>query len=131
MKATTAQFQRFLKSLVEMLKRENRYTWTLVFSFLFCLLTLGLPLWKILPSATLKPFIPLHYNVLFGIDRFGAWWQIFWIPAVCLLSMIVNVCLAALLYQKEKLLSTLLIVGLLFVHLVLFCSMTLIILVNL
>lgn len=131
MKASVAQFQRFIKSLLEMMKREKRYVWTLVSSVVLFLLTLALPLWRIVPMASSKPFIPLHYNVLFGIDRFGAWYQIFWIPAFCFVVLIANLLLAALIYHKEKLMSTLLMIGSLTVQLILLCSMVLIVLVNL
>ena len=131
MRASKAQFKRFFKSFVEMMKREKRYTWILIVSVLFLLLTLALPLWKIYPDAFLNPFIPLHYNVLFGIDRFGPWYNIFWIPAFGLLALVSNVLVGTLVYHQEKFMTTLLIAGTLGVQMTLFSSMVLIVLVNL
>ncbi len=131
MKASKAQFHRFLKSFSEMMKREKRYRWILVLSVVLFFLTLALPLWKILPTASLKPFIPLHYNVLFGIDRFGPWWHIFWIPVFSFLALVVNFTIGSAFYLQEKLMTTLLVLGSFVVQLVLLCAMTFIVLVNL
>lgn len=131
MKASKAQFNRFLKSYVDMMKREKRYAWSLFVSFLLFLLTLALPLWKILPMASVNPFIPLHYNVLFGIDRFGPWFSIFWIPGLGFASLLTNTIVSTSVYHQEKFMATLLMIGSLFVQLTLLCAMTLIVLVNL
>ncbi len=131
MKASKAQFNRFIKSFFEMMKREKRYQWSLIGSFVLFVLTLALPIWKILPMASVSPFIPLHYNVLFGIDRFGPWYAIFWIPGLGFASLIANTVLSTFVYHQEKFMSTLLMIGSLFVQLTLLCSMTLIVLVNL
>lgn len=114
-----------------MMKLEKRYVRTLVASVLFLVLTLALPLWRIAPLSESRPFIPLHYNVIFGIDRFGSWYSILWLPAIGFLSLWVNIIGATLSYHKEKLMSTLLFFGTLGVEFVLFCAMIFIVLVNL
>lgn len=131
MRASKAQFKRFIKSFVEMMKREKLYCWILIVSVLFLLLTFALPFWKIYPNAFLNPFIPLHYNVLFGIDRFGPWYNIFWIPAFGLLVLFLNVIVGTVVYHQEKFMTTLLVAGTLGVQFTLFSSMVLIVLVNL
>lgn len=49
--------------------------------------------------------IPLHYNVYFGIDLIGAWYQVFIMPALGFIILAINSVLAYNLYLKEKILS--------------------------
>jgi hypothetical protein len=46
--------------------------------------------------------IILHYNVYFGVDVIGAWWQLYFLPAIGLIIMIVNTVLGYLFYQKKE-----------------------------
>ena len=46
--------------------------------------------------------IVLHYNVYFGVDVIGAWWQLYFLPAIGLIIMIVNTVLGYLFYQKKE-----------------------------
>jgi len=46
--------------------------------------------------------IVLHYNVYFGVDVIGAWWQIYFLPAIGLIIMSVNTVLGYLFYQKKE-----------------------------
>lgn len=38
--------------------------------------------------------IILHYNVYFGVDMIGAWWQAYLLPWVAVIIMMINVILA-------------------------------------
>ena len=47
-----------------------------------------------------------HYNAFFGVDLFGAWWQIYILPAVTFLFFVTNVILARTFYVlKERIAS--------------------------
>lgn len=46
--------------------------------------------------------IILHYNVYFGVDVIGAWWQIYFLPLIGLLILIVNTALGYLFYQQKE-----------------------------
>lgn len=46
--------------------------------------------------------IVLHYNVYFGVDVIGAWWQIYFLPAIGLIILTVNTVLGYLFYQKKE-----------------------------
>lgn len=59
----------------------------------------GLLTWRIIGWPEL---IPLHYTIYFGIDLFGPWYQIFILPLIGSLVIIVNFILAAAFYLKEK-----------------------------
>lgn len=64
-------------------------------SLLLILIMIALPIWKLLPVVQDNPFIPLHYNVYLGIDRFGPWYSIFILPAIGLVFMLFNIMLAS------------------------------------
>ena len=50
--------------------------------------------------------IILHYNVYFGVDIIGKWWQVYFLPAVGTTFLVVNFILAYFFYcQKERVAS--------------------------
>jgi hypothetical protein len=56
--------------------------------------------------------IILHYNVYFGVDVIGDWWQIYFMPLIGLLILLVNAILGYLFYQqKERIVAHLLMLG--------------------
>ena len=46
--------------------------------------------------------IVLHYNVYFGVDLIGSWWQIYFMPFIGLLILLVNASLGYLFYQRKE-----------------------------
>jgi len=62
--------------------------------------------WKIPPSSE---WLPLHYNIYFGIDWLGPWSYIFISPFLGLIIILLNACLVIWLQLKELFLSQLLI----------------------
>ena len=64
-------------------------------------LWLGL-VWQVKGFAEL---ISLHYNIYFGIDLLGPWYQIFLLPALGLIFLVINFLIAAPVYRQEKILS--------------------------
>lgn len=56
--------------------------------------------------------IILHYNVYFGVDVIGAWWQVYSLPAIGLAILLVNTTLGYSFYcQKERIIAHLLMLG--------------------
>ena len=50
--------------------------------------------------------IILHYNVYFGVDLIGDWWQAFALPLIGLVVLMINGILGFLFYtQKERIIS--------------------------
>lgn len=78
----------------------NRFWW---FSLFLSLILNGLGwfliYWRIKPTEL--PIF-LHYNIYFGIDLIGQWYQLYYYPAAGLLSIIINFLLAALVYRQQK-----------------------------
>ena len=46
--------------------------------------------------------IILHYNVYFGVDVIGPWWQIYFLPFIGLIILGINTVLGYLFYQKKE-----------------------------
>lgn len=72
-----------------------------MFSLALVVLMIALPLWKLLPIVSDRPFIPLHYNIYLGIDRFGPWYQIFILPVIGGVILLLNLSLAAAFAEGE------------------------------
>lgn len=47
----------------------------------------------------------LHYNIIFGVDLVGEWWQIFYLPGYGLLALLVNYIFSFLSYGSDRLLA--------------------------
>ena len=75
--------------------------------------------------------LSLHYNIYFGIDLIGAWYQIFIFPGLGLAFLLINAVIIYLFYQKEKFLAQLLAMVTVLVELGLLASLFLITLLNL
>ncbi|OGF31583.1 hypothetical protein A2533_02835 [Candidatus Falkowbacteria bacterium RIFOXYD2_FULL_35_9] len=75
--------------------------------------------------------IPLHYNVFFGVDKFGKWYQAFILPLLGLIILLVNFVLAQIYFSKKSLLSYFLTISCVFIQIILLVSSFLIILINL
>jgi hypothetical protein len=46
--------------------------------------------------------IVLHYNVYFGVDIIGVWWQVYFLPFIGGIFFIINGSLAYLFYSKKE-----------------------------
>lgn len=78
--------------------------------------------WMLFPDIQNEAFVPLHYNVLSGIDRYGAWWRLFTIPAFGLVFFILNMVIAHVWLRKNRLLHAFLYSITLFTQIILFIA---------
>lgn len=62
-------------------------------------------LFAVRPSA--EP-VTLHYTIYFGVDRVGAWYQLFVVPLAGLIVLAVNTMLASIYRRREVLIGSLL-----------------------
>ena len=73
----------------------------------------------------------LHYNVYFGVDVIGAWWQAYFLPAIGMGILGVNFVLGMLFYkQKERVVAHVLILASLVVQIAVAIAIASIILIN-
>lgn len=73
--------------------------WVLIGSLVLNLTSWGLVAFFIRPVDF--PII-LHYNVYFGVDIIGPWWQLYFLPAIGVIILGINVVLGYLFYQKKE-----------------------------
>jgi len=100
---------------------------------LFFSLLINIVLWLVLVWQTrgLSDLIPLHYNIYFGIDLLGPWYQFFLLPSLGLLFFMVNFIISLMIYSKEKVLSYFLVGTSSFIQLIFLLAAIFIILINL
>lgn len=115
-----------LKKLLLKEKGEGRFITyeriVLALSLLFILMSLGFIYFFLFPEIMKQSFVPLHYNVHSGVDRYGEWWRIFTIPAFGLAFLIVNLLVAHYGVKKNPLLHSFLYSITLFTELILFVA---------
>ena len=89
---------------------QNIFVRTLSLSGLFlALVSLGLFLFFIRPTDSL---LILHYNIYFGVDLLGLWWQVYLLPGLCVLLFIGHFFLARYFYYHgERVAAYLLLLG--------------------
>lgn len=127
----TFKFLRFITNFFGPLFSSSR--WPGVFfgmSFLLVVFSVVFPAWRLLPIIQGQPFIPLHYNVYFGIDQFGPWYDIFIAPTVGALVLCLNIILAARTYKDHPMISQLFTVMTLCVEALMALSVFFLILLN-
>ncbi len=102
-----------------------------ILSFFLVLATTFLAWWKIVPLAEATPFIPLHYNVYIGVDRFGSWREAFALPAIGLGLLFVNIGFEMAFFRTERMLASFFAIATVLSEVILFIAMILIVLLNL
>lgn len=99
---------------------------------LFILATVVLPLWRLFPGLYGLPVVPLHYNIHYGVDWTGAWWQIFLLPAMGVAFFVINTGIALFFVRRNALLTgvalsaTVILSALLFVAMVFVVSLNIV-----
>jgi hypothetical protein len=58
----------------------------------------------------------LHYNIIFGVDLVGNWWQIYYFPATGILIILLNYFFSAVAYKFDKFLARFLSFWVFFFH---------------
>ncbi len=105
----------------------------IIFWLLILTLIANLANWLIL-KLLIQPVgfpIILHYNVYFGVDLKGSYWQVFSIPLVGLFLFLINTILAIYSYKKgERIVSYLLLMATLMMQINLMIYSLSIILIN-
>lgn len=82
------------------------------------------------PLRTLGDLVPLHYNIYFGIDLVGKWYEIFTIPFVGFFFILIDFILSCFFYLREKIIGYFLGVTVLFSQILLAIAAIMIILIN-
>lgn len=131
MNIATRAFRHVRTTSSELIKTSKLYRVTAIVSLALVVVMIALPLWKIRPAAGEDAFIPLHYNIYFGIDRFGPWYQVFVLPAIGFTLLVINSIFQAVFYHHERILSYFFAATTILAELALAASMIFIVLLNL
>ncbi|NBS41394.1 hypothetical protein EBS80_01930 [bacterium] len=120
----------FRTDFLDLFRTSSLYRWTAAASGVLLLLTIALPVWRILPLSSVKPFIPLHYNVYMGVDAFGPWYDVFVLPALGFVLLAVNLVFQVVFFRRERILSVFFAVATVASEAVLLAAMLMIVLLN-
>lgn len=96
----------------------------------FVAVSVALLLWRLFPEIYGKQVIPLHYNIHYGVDWTGAWWQIFVYPATGAALCLVNTGVALFLVKREPMLARVVLVSTVLLTGFLFLSTIFVVLMN-
>lgn len=61
--------------------------------------------WQLFPDVMTAQIVPLHYNIHFGIDHTGSWWQLFVPSAIAFVVTLGNFAAAVALWRRERVLA--------------------------
>lgn len=87
-------------------------------------------IWRGLPLAN-RGFLPLHYNIYFGVDLIGPWYELF-IPVLFGLgALIINFFLITLIYERRRLFAHFFSLGTVLLELIILTASFFMILLNL
>lgn len=68
-------------------------------------------LWLFWQTKDFSGHIALHYNIYFGIDLLGPWFNLFYLPIIGLVIFLINLTIGALSFEREKMLGYFLVGG--------------------
>jgi hypothetical protein len=92
--------------------------------------TIVLPLWRLFPEIYGLPVIPLHYNIHYGVDWTGAWWQIFALPAMGIVFFLINTGIALFFVRRNELLTNVALSATVLLSALLFAAMVFVVSLN-
>jgi len=102
--------------------------WSLIGSIIVSLANLGVIIYFMRPVDF--PVV-LHYNVYFGVDMVGKWWQAYFLPCIGFGVLAVNTTLGYVFYkQKERIVAHLLLLAALVVQCAVSVAVASIIMIN-
>ncbi len=104
---------------------------TFVISLSCSAAAIGIVLFKLFPEVMTAQVVPLHYNIHFGIDRTGSWWQLFVPVAMALAVTFGNFAAAATMWRRERLIAYALVLTALVVNAVMLLGSIFVVLLNL
>lgn len=81
---------------------------TLLCSGVSLFLNIVIWVWLLIEIRPQTEPVFLHYNILFGVDYVGEWWQVLYLPISGLVIIIVNAVMGWLLFSRDKFLAQIL-----------------------
>lgn len=100
------------------------------FSILAISAAIVLPLLRLFPGIYGQPVVPLHYNIHYGVDWTGMWWQIFTLPAMGIVFFLVNNSLAIFFLRRDAMLANVALIANIVLTAFLFLAMVFVVSLN-
>jgi hypothetical protein len=72
----------------------------------------------------------LHYNIYFGPDGFGNWYELLWLPGIALGVAVLDFCLTTWLWRRDRFLATVATAGAVGTQVVTTVAVVLILMIN-
>lgn len=76
--------------------------WVAVGSVGLIVAMVALLVWRLAPLVSTHPYLPLHYNIYLGVDRFGPWYHILLLPVLSVVFLVLNLSIAAQISETES-----------------------------
>lgn len=130
MKRFRRLFRDMWRSVIDLLGSSKLYRTATIISTSLVVLSFALPAWRIVPIAQSQPYLPLHYNIYFGIDRFGPWYFVFFPGVLGAALLLINLGFEAVFFRREHVLSKFFAIATVFSEALLFIAVVLIVLLN-
>lgn len=132
MRATRLRLSVAALHVRDLFSRAPSYRRLALASALLVLATAALPAWQIAPQVVRGEslYVPLHYNIYFGVDQFGPWQYLFLPAAIGLGILLVNIGVQAAFSRTERMLAQFFAWTTLFLELVLCGATLLMVLLN-
>ncbi|MBU4315416.1 hypothetical protein KJ673_03350 [Patescibacteria group bacterium] len=94
-----------LRGIIIEMSRQRYVQVILAVSIAILIATFLIPYFQLYPEIMTKTAVPLHYNIHFGVDLFGAWWRVLMPSMVGLAILIINSVLAVIYWRADRMLS--------------------------
>ncbi len=106
------------------------YRRTFLIGLVLIIFSIALLIWRIVPLASNSSYLPLHYNISIGIDRYGPWWSVFFIPAFGISILVLHTILQLYFSKRDIFLTRFLSVSTIVLEAILFASSLFVVLLN-
>ncbi len=114
----------------DLFRASRLYRWSALASLALVAGMIAIPVLRLVPELQGTTYIPLHYNIYFGIDQFGPWYRVFTLPALGLALFLLNLVFEGIYFHQEHVLAKFFAVMTVATELILFVSVVFIVLLN-
>ena len=124
------RIRRWIAAYRDLFASSKFYRVSALVSAILVIFMVAVPMLRLVPALQGKFYIPLHYNIYIGIDQFGPWYYVFFIPALGSALFLINLVFEGAYFRREHVLAKFFAVTTLMAEAILFVSMVFILLLN-
>lgn len=124
------RFRRVVVTYRDLFRASRLYFLSALASILLVAGMIAIPLYRLLPVLQGTTYIPLHYNIYFGVDQFGPWYHVFILPGLGATLFLLNLMFEGVYFREEHVLAKFFAVSTVVAEFILFASVVFIVLLN-